>query len=358
MTRFRASPFLIIASILIAFIAIGSWIGRESLHAFASLHPALYVGIFTGVTVLLITFAIILALEGTGLKRTWLERSASVIQLDQLRPEPFTTSILKLIPDPFEILSEPIYRTPLGQQLRTEWIDAELGGKASRYLLLLGVFALGGYTMGTRVGGELLGMALFIMVPLLPRAFVRNRAENQRNRFQEQLPQVLDAIASGLSAGLSLQGAVEYALPELPQPSRAAFQTLSRRMSLGIPVEEALTRLQDDVKEEALSLAVDGLILQRQFGGDMVQMLEETAGLIRERLELEREVRAITSQGRLSGIVIAALVPVSAGFLLSFNPRYIDVLFDNVIGQGLVILALTLQLVGWAIISRLVRFQY
>jgi tight adherence protein B len=100
------------------------------------------------------------------------------------------------------------------------------------------------------------------------------------------------------------------------------------------------------------------LILQRKFGGDMVQMLGETSALLRERLELEREVRAITTQGRLSGIVIAALVPVSAGFLLAFNPRYIDVLFDNLLGQGLVILALALQLIGWAIISRLVRIRY
>jgi len=87
-------------------------------------------------------------------------------------------------------------------------------------------------------------------------------------------------------------------------------------------------------------------------------MLEESADLLRGRVELEREVRAVTTQGRLTGTVIAALVPVSAGILLAFNPRYIDVLFDTLIGQLLVVVAFVLQLVGWAIISRMVRIRY
>ena len=87
-------------------------------------------------------------------------------------------------------------------------------------------------------------------------------------------------------------------------------------------------------------------------------MLEESADLLRGRVELEREVRAVTTQGRLTGTVIAALVPVSAGILLAFNPRYIDVLFDTLIGQSLVVVAFVLQLVGWAIISRMVRIRY
>ena len=90
----------------------------------------------------------------------------------------------------------------------------------------------------------------------------------------------------------------------------------------------------------------------------MIRMLEETANLLRGRIELDREVRAVTAQGRLSGFVIAALVPVSAGILLAFNPRYIDVLFDTLIGQMLVVVALALQLLGWAIISRLLRIRY
>jgi tight adherence protein B len=358
MTRLRISPILLLSTLFVAAIALLGWILRTPLHAFTTDHPAFYPAIFFGTSLLCATFALVLLLESAGLKRTWLARSALVAELDGIKPPSLIESLGKVVPDPLEFISKPFFKIPIGKRLREEWIDADLGGKPSRYLLVLFLFSGGGFILGQRVGGVLLAVALFLICPLIPRAFVRNRAESYRHRFAEQLPYVLDGLASGLSAGLSFQGAVDFVLGELSDPSRSTFRRLSNRLSLGVPLQGALLQLQNDVDEEALSLVVDGLILQRQFGGDMVQMLGETAGLLRERIELEREVRAITTQGRLSGMIIAVLVPVSAGFLLTFNPRYIDVLFDTVIGQVLVILALVLQLIGWAIISRLVRISY
>jgi tight adherence protein B len=87
-------------------------------------------------------------------------------------------------------------------------------------------------------------------------------------------------------------------------------------------------------------------------------MLDDAAALLRDRHELEREVRAITAQGRLSGAIVAGLVPVSAGFLLLFNPGYLDILFNTLIGQVLVVLTIAFQLAGWYVISRLVRVRY
>jgi tight adherence protein B len=172
------------------------------------------------------------------------------------------------------------------------------------------------------------------------------------------MPQALDAIAAGLAAGLSFPQAVEYAAEEAPDPVNDAIAKLSRQIALGYPVDEALQNLHADHPEESLALIVDGIALQRQFGGDLVDMLDQTAALLRERIELDREVRAVTSQGRLSGWVVAALVPVSAGILLFSNPVYIDILFDTVIGQALVVIAIVLQLAGWWIISRMVRIRY
>jgi tight adherence protein B len=110
--------------------------------------------------------------------------------------------------------------------------------------------------------------------------------------------------------------------------------------------------------EESLGLVIDSILLQRTYGGDLAQVLENTAQVIRERVELEREVRSVTVQGKLSGYVLAALVPVSAGFLLVFNPTYIEILFDTVFGQIILVAAMLLQGLGWVIISRLVRIRY
>jgi tight adherence protein B len=239
-----------------------------------------------------------------------------------------------------------------------EWKDAGLGAKASRPILLLSLAGLLGWTSGSRIAGPLFGLALALVLPLAPRAWIAGRADAARRRFGEQLPLVMDSLASGLSAGLSFQQAVTYAAEELPRPASSALRTLSHRLALGFPVDEALTSLLNLYPEESLGMVVDGINLQRQFGGDLVRMLSETGARLRERVELEQEVRAVSAQGRLSGWVLAGLVPVSAGMLLLSNPRYIDVLFDTWIGQSLLVFSLLLQLAGWAVISRLVRIAY
>jgi tight adherence protein B len=334
------------------------WLFRFLLAQFAEIHPAIYTTSIIFIAFTLVGLAGVLWVEAEYLRRVWRMRVAAMVGLEDLAAPPVWRSILARFPDPLEIVLQPVWRTTFGQSLQDDWIDAELGNKASRYALLLILAAMAGYFIGFRIGGPILGIALVFVAPLLPRTLVSARAETRRRRFSEQLPQALDAVASGLAAGLSFQQAVEYAQDDLPAPAKSAFATLSRRIRLGFPVDQALGRILDLYPDESLALVVDGLVLQRQFGGDMVRMLEDVASVLRERLELEREVRAVTTQGRLSGIIIAALVPVSAGFLLSFNPRYVDVLFDTLIGQVLVVIAIILQLIGWAIISRLVQIRY
>ncbi|MDF1499374.1 MAG: type II secretion system F family protein [Anaerolineales bacterium] len=356
--RQHKSRTLLLSASGIALSTLLGWVFRDPLARFAESHPAFYPAAIVFIAFLLIALSVILWVEAEHLRRVWRSRVAREVGLSDLAPEPVWRSILGRLPDPLEWIMRPVWRTSLGNALRQDWIDAELGEKASRYGFLLFLAALAGYFIGSRIGGPLLGAALGFVVPLLPRALVSNRAATRRRRFSEQLPQALDAIASGLAAGLSFQQAVEYAEDDLPEPVKSAIATLARRIKLAFPVDQALQKILEIYPDEALALVVDGLVLQRKFGGDMVRMLEDIAGVLRERLELEREVRAITTQGRLSGIIIAALVPVSAGFLLSFNPRYVDVLFDTLIGQILVVLAIILQLVGWAIISRLVQIRY
>lgn len=358
-SRRRISPIaLTLSAFLIAVVAFFGWLFRLPLESFAEAHPAFYTASILFMAFTLIALAAVLWVEAEHLRRVWRMRVAVLVGLEALAPDPIWQSVLRRLPDPQEILTAPIWRTDLGHSLHEEWIDAELGGKASRYLLLFILVMIAAYLIGSRIGGPLLGVALASVAPLLPRSLVTARADAQRRRFGEQLPQALDAVASGLSAGLSFQQAVEYAKEDLPDPSSDVFATLARWIALGFSVDEALANILDQHPDESLALVVDGLVLQRQFGGDMVRMLEDVAAVLRERLELEREVRAITTQGRLSGIIIAALVPVSAAFLLSFNPRYVDVLFDTLIGQVLVVLAIMLQLIGWAIISRMVQIRY
>jgi tight adherence protein B len=349
---------LIIGGFVVALLTATAWWLRIPLHRFASAHAAVLPALAAGTAVIGVSLVTMVWAEISTLQRKWRQRTERAAGLPALVPLPIWQEWLRKIPDPLEWLGGPILRTPAGRRMALDWAEAGFGERASRYLVLLGVSSTLGSVLGFRIGGLVLGLSLAILLPLLPRAMVRGRAETGRRQFGEQLPAALDALAAGLSAGLSFRGALDFANPELPEPVAGEFRRLSRRLSLGHPLETALRDLHSRREDEGLALVVEGIVLQRRFGGDMVQMLNRLADLLRERVELEREVRAVSTQGKLSGYIIGGLVPVSAGLLLALNPRYVDVLFDTIIGQALVVIALLLQLAGWVIISRMIRFRY
>jgi len=341
-----------------AMVAAAGWFGRVGLTRLASERPASLPGFFVAATTAAFILALTLWVEHDALRLAWRARTGDRLRLETLAPPSPLVRWLKSLPDPLEAATRPLLRLPPVQRMVQDWIDAGLGSKASRPILLLILAGLLGWMSGSRIAGPLFGVALALVLPLAPRAWIAGRADAGRRRFGEQLPLVMDSLASGLSAGLSFQQAVAYAAEELPRPASSALRTLSYRLALGFPLEQALTSLLDLYPEESLGMVVDGINLQRQFGGDLVRMLSETGARLRERIELEQEVRAVSAQGRLSGWVLAGLVPVSAGMLLLSNPRYIDVLFDTWVGQSLLVFSLLLQLAGWAVISRLVRIAY
>jgi tight adherence protein B len=329
--------------------ALGGWIADR---------PAGLPAVVVACAVALLVLTLTLWVEHNALRIAWRARTSDLLHVERLAPPTPVVAWLRGLPDPLEAAGVLLARVPLLGKVAQDWIDAGLGVKVSRPIMILVLTAALGWMIGTRIAGPLLGAALAVSLPLAPRAWIASRADSVRRRFGEQLPALMDSLASGLAAGLSLQQAVDFAAEELPAPASTAMLTLSRRLMLGLPFEEGLNSLLDVYQEESFGMVVDTVNLQRRFGGDLVRMLSETGARLRERVELEQEVRAVTAQGRLSGWVLAALVPVSAGMLLASNPRYIDVLFDTWIGQLLLVFSLALMLAGWAVISRLVRIAY
>jgi tight adherence protein B len=351
-------PYALPGALVMALVTILGWSFRHALWILVHEQKSVLPSVFAALVVMSTTLACVLWGEAEALRRGWLKRAGRSTGLHGLSRPSWWSRLRQQLPDPLEWVCSPLLRTSVGRRLAEDWKDAGLGEKPSRYFLFLAMTAAVGWVFGHRVAGTIVGLAVAVGLPLLPRALVAGRASNQRRRFGDQLPQALGSLAAGLAAGLSLPQAVDFSRQELPDPMRMVMSKLSRRMALGIPVEEALRSLLKERAEESLALVIEGIVLQRRFGGDLVRMLEETADLLRERVELEQEVRTVTAQGRFSGIVIAALVPVSATILLLFNPAYIDVLFETIEGQILLVIALLLLFVGWWIISRLIRVRY
>ena len=348
----------VVGSVAMGLVTAAGWFARGALNRLVAERPASLAGFLVAAAMAVLTLSLALWTEHQALRRAWRVRTAEVLGVSDLGMARTADRLRAQLLEVQRAVNRWLMGMPPFARLGRDWRDAGFGSAVWVPVLLLALTCWAGWIIGARIAGPLLGLALGSSLPLAPRASIASRAESARRRFGDQMPGVLDSLASGLSAGLSFQQSVGHAADELPAPAGSGMRRLANRLALGFSVEEALASLLETYPEESLAMVVDGINLQRKFGGDLVRLLSDTAARLRERIELEQEVRAVTAQGRLSGWVLAGLVPVSAGILLVSNPSYIDVLFDTWVGQALLVFCLVLQLAGWAVISRLVRVAF
>lgn len=351
------TSFAVLSAALIAFTTAFTWGWRQQLARYVTDEPWFLPSLTLAALIIPATTFTILALEEWHHRRIWIRRVSRQMGIAMRSGNSGLRVRSERKRDPLDQLLSPLLKARPVKKILDIWVEAGLGRRTSRFLLLLLLVAATGFLLGQRIGGPILAVGLACVLPVPLHQWVASRAERERRGLGEQVPAALDSLASGLAAGLSLQQALQHSASELPQPIGCEFDRAAVRYRMGFSWREVFAELGERYSEPGLSLALDGIDLQLQLGGDLIELLDKSAMLARQRLEMEAEVRAVTAQGRLSGWVIAALVPVSAGLLLTTNPRYVDILFQSTTGQILLVSSLVLQLLGWAVISRLIRLE-
>ena len=314
----------------------------------------LIMSVTAGSIFLFITLPLVEGLWERELRRAWRKRLEVVG--DIFPPLPFRLRIKTILGEINDFLHSIINKCP-GQILYGWWQDAEFGSQPLPFLgLLIGIIGIGSTAGYFSFGSALLCVYFSVLLLLGFFVLLYYRAKAHRQLFQDQFPGVLGHLADSLQAGFSLLQAIEFMAPNLPEPSSSDITRVFTQIQLGYSVEQALTALYQRHPNDDTRLLVEGITLQRQTGGDMIEMIREIAGLVRQRVELEKEIRTLTSQGRLSAVVIALLVPVSLG-ILSIFPGYTDVLFETTVGNLILISAGVLEVIGALIVSRLIRIE-
>jgi len=183
-------------------------------------------------------------------------------------------------------------------------------------------------------------------------------AQSKKTRnFNNQLSDVLLVIANSLKAGFSLFQAMEMASQEMPDPIASELKITLKEITYGESTESAFLNLTRRIRSKDLELMVTAILIQRQIGGNLAEILLGIHETIQERLTLMGEVRSLTAQGRISGYVIA-FVPFAIGIIVSvLQPDYLNVLFSNRIGISFVIAGLFLQLLGFMTINKIVKIK-
>jgi len=208
-----------------------------------------------------------------------------------------------------------------------------------------------------RTAGIAAGVLALIVVPFAVNAFINRKLRRQRTAFDDQLPDTMQRIASALRGGYSLTGAIGVIGADAPEPSATEFGRVAADERLGVPIETSLR----DVSRRMASPDVEQLaavaILQRETGGNIAEVLDRVTEVIRERNDLRRTVRVLTSQGRMARAILTSLPIVLLAILTVINPDYLSPLFDRGAGQVLLGVGALMLISGSLIIKKIVDVE-
>ena len=178
---------------------------------------------------------------------------------------------------------------------------------------------------------------------------------DQRQKLVEQVPLFLQALSNSLQAGYTLPMALEFIADEIKSPLQQEVRTINQKLSLQISLSQALTDFAQKVQNPEIDFFVESTLIQIKTGGNLIKLFNKIAYLIEEKLKLKRDIRSFTSQGKMSGLLIAGLWPVSVLAFSWLSPTHTDVLFNTPGGQAMLVLSLILEVTGfffiWKIIS-------
>lgn len=230
--------------------------------------------------------------------------------------------------------------------------------KAEEFFLLLvsamlltgGLGYLATNRISVAVVGALAGFAF-------PNVFLRRAQARRLHAFNAQIADALLVMANTLRAGFGFLQAMEVVRREMPPPISKEFGQALAEMNLGISTEEALGNLARRIKSDDLDLVVTAVIIQRTVGGNLATILDTIAETIRERVRIKGEIRSLTAQGRISGMIVGFLPVGLALLLFLISPKYMSTLFSTSMGLTLVIVAGVAEAIGALAIKRIISIK-
>src|SRR6516225_4014567 len=195
---------------------------------------------------------------------------------------------------------------------------------------------------------------VFGMFPLM---WLLLRRRSRFKKFAKQLPDALELVGRALRSGHSLASGMSVVVQEMPSPIAAEFGNVYEAQNLGIPIEQAMRDMLKRMPNLDLKFFVTSVVIQRQTGGDLAEILDKISHIIRERFKILGQVQALTGEGRISGVVLMALPIVLFFVVYHLNPSYVMLLFTDPLGRKMIAVAAVLQVMGAVCIKKIVNIK-
>jgi tight adherence protein B len=275
------------------------------------------------------------------------------------------TKALKLLKPVQQLSSVAQLNSVLGRMgglvnpLQRDITQAALKITVSQLLLSAACLSLLVYlVVKTVTYSTMFAIAAAVLASFVPFIYVK-RAKSKRLRlFEEQFPEAIDLIGRALRAGHAFTTGLAMVAEEIPKPVGEEFKLLYDRQNFGMPLPEALKAFADRIPLIDARFFVTAVLTQRETGGNLGEVLDNLASVIRDRFRVKRQVRVLTAHGRITGWILAGMPPALATAMFFVAPQHMHMLISDPLGVQMIVGALTLQIIGTLIIRKLVDIPY
>ena len=224
-------------------------------------------------------------------------------------------------------------------------------------VILLGCGAVGAVILGVLTMEPINAILGFLAGCIVCMLVLSIAIQRRQKAFINQLGDMLTMIANALRAGFSFMQALDHIANEMDDPVRSEVQRVVRDVNIGVPLEVALDNMTQRINSPDFNLVAAAVLIQRQVGGNLAQILDTISETINERIRMRREVSALTSQGRMSGMILSGLPIALAIILQIISPAYLTPLFTSTIGQMAIVGAIVMMIIGALVIRRIVNIE-
>jgi tight adherence protein B len=220
------------------------------------------------------------------------------------------------------------------------------------------------------MGALMAGLITYLLLPLAmvallvalasafaPFGFLLHRRGRRLKRFEEMFPEALDLLSRAIRAGHAFQTAMGMVADELPEPVGPEFKKTFDQQNFGLPLRDALNELSERITLLDVRFFVTAILIQRDTGGNLSEILDNLAHVVRERFKIQRQVRVHTAHGRFTGYVLLALPAALAVALSLINPEHMQLLFHERMGQVMLMGAIVMQSIGFVWIRKVIKIE-
>jgi tight adherence protein B len=251
-----------------------------------------------------------------------------------------------------------LIRLDIAPRLRRLLYQADMTMTAGALIMTsLACIVVSGWLVYLRTGNGLLSLAVAALGAVAPFLFVLQKRSRRFQKFEAGLPGTLDLMVSAMRAGQSLVSALGIVAHEVPDPIGREFRICFDEQNYGLELRTAMQNLVTRVPLPDMRIIVSAILIQKESGGNLAEVLDKTAQLTRERFRIKNQIRVHTAQGRLTGWILSLLPVVLGFFLYMLNPGMISSLWKNPMGVKLMYAGAVMEIIGALIIRKIVRIR-